>query len=107
MFRHKIEIDGEQIEFELKPVEEVPMGIAILEDFDSEELQAKAMLKWALSDEQYELFKLAPLSAGMKLVEAWQKGMTGTGLGESAASPPSSKTTARPSKPTASDSDFD
>lgn len=108
MFEYKADVDGERVVFRLKPVEELPMGIALLEDYNGdEERQSRDMLKWALDAEQYELLKRVSISVGMKMIEAWQKGTSGTGLGESVASSNSSGSTARPSNATSSTEVFD
>lgn len=107
-FEYKVtaEDTGEIFTLHLKPSSRIPFGI-IEEIWAGDKPAATMMLNWALSDEERAITKRVCHPDITKMIEVWQE--DGVSLGESAASPASSKTanTARRSKPTSSDSDSD
>lgn len=97
MFELKVDDGGEPHLLRFKPLTEVPIGI-LRRRLDSES-QMWATLEWGLSADDLEVLDRLPATELAGIMQQWQEHDEVT-TGESSASPPSSTSTARPSKPT-------
>ena len=106
MFEYKVEIGGETHVLEFKPLSQVPIGILRRNRSDTEG-QMWDMFEWGLSPEHLAILDELPAEDNLQPILAeWQK-HDRVEAGESDASPNSSTSTARRSKPTSSTRDSD